>query len=101
MAKKKDKYGSVNKPADITKINRDIRKKIKTAKSQAALTKFVRESGYLITLTYSPAWKKHLKGQLLKVRTEARKQYCTTATLANSRAKKVKGAEPIYSKNVC
>ena len=80
---KRNIYGEVNKPSDIRKINIMIRKDLKKARTKPRITELVKRSAYLCTLTYSPGFKKRLKGVVLKARKIAKEEYTKTARLAN------------------
>ena len=82
-------YGEVEKIEDITKINRMIRRDVRKAKTKSRLTELYNRSKYLVTLTYSPAWKKHFRGKILKARKRAMKEFEKTAKLINRRAKQL------------
>jgi len=85
MAKKRNIYGEVNKPSDIRKINEKIRAELKKARTRKKITELVKRSAYLCTLTYSPGFRKKLRGQLLKARKIAKQEYTKTAKLANKK----------------
>jgi hypothetical protein len=80
-------YGNIENSKDIGKINRKIRTEIRSAKSKSRITELKRRSGYLITLTYSPNFKKRYNVKALRKR--ARSEYKLTAKVANARLKKV------------
>jgi len=83
--KRKNIYGEINFISDIRKINERIREDIKRAKTKPRITKLVRRSGYICTLTFSPSFKKKLYGKLLKARKMAEEEYTRTAKLANKK----------------
>lgn len=85
----KVKYGHVDGPKDILKINRMILNKIKKAKSKSAIERYMRQSAYLYTLTFSPAWKRDLRGVLLKTRKQAMAGKKATKRLGESRIKQL------------
>jgi len=78
-------YGEVNTPKDIVLINQKIRGQIRRAKTRARITELVKRSAYLCTLTYSPGFRKRLRGHLLRARRLARQEYTKTARLANKK----------------
>ena len=88
-------YGHVNGITDIQDINRKIRGQIRRTRSVQRITELVARSRYLITLTYSPAWRKRFKGKIRRIRAVAAKEYETTARLANRRLKQL-GRSPRY-----
>jgi len=82
-------YGSIDKISDIAKINTAIRKEIRKAKSKPTITKLVRRSAYLCSLSHTPAWKKKFYGKIRKVRDKAKEEYTKTARVANQVLKKL------------
>ena len=82
-------YGEVNSPQDITKINEKIRSEVRTAKSRARLSELHKRSQYLITLTYSPNFKKSLYGEISDVRNRAKKEFSKTAKVINEKAERL------------
>ena len=60
-------YSEVNSPSDITKINRMIRSQLRRVKTKPRITELVKRSAYLCTLTYSPGFRKKLRGNSLKL----------------------------------
>jgi len=81
------KYSNVRSAEDIRKINRKIRKLIKYADNRAELTQLYKQSMYLVTLTYSPAWRKHFKGK--PPRKTAKEEFHKTAVAINKRAREL------------
>lgn len=92
-------YGHVSSAGDITNINDDIRAQVTKAKTKARLTELVDRSHYLRTLTFSPAWKKGMRGKIKTIRTRAENEYCKTARAANKRMMAL-GQQPIYALKV-
>ena len=84
--KSRDMYGSMRTPSDVVKINQKIRTKIRKARSRTKLTKYVRESLYLFTLTNSPTVKQGLSN-ITKVRAKTRSEFTKTARAANAKMK--------------
>jgi len=92
------KFGiDVETPRDITLINDKIREKLKKSRSQATIDKHLAQSRYLYTLTFSPAWKKDLRGRLTKVRARAKSQYCKNVRLANKILRDLKINHVVYT----
>ena len=89
--KRKNKriYSEVSSPSDITKINRMIRSQLRRVKTKPRITELVKRSAYLCTLTYSPGFRKKLRGKLTKARKTAREEYRKTAKLANQRLRQL------------
>jgi hypothetical protein len=77
------KYGHVKSAEDITRINKLIRQEVRNAQTHPHLTRLVRQSLYLVTLTESPAWKE--VGNLASIRRRAKEEYTKTAREANRR----------------
>ncbi|HTM80445.1 hypothetical protein [Asticcacaulis sp.] len=80
------KYGHVDNKADIDRIFGEIRDDIKHAHDRERLTELYRRAGYLITLTYAPAWEKRFGETALALRKEAETDFRKTARLINARA---------------
>lgn len=78
-------YGSVNSAQDIIEINILIRRDVRYARTREDLTELHRRSMYLVTLTYSPAWRKHFQGK--PPRKTAAREFHKTAVLINKRAR--------------
>ena len=85
----------VNGIKDIKEINQLIRSDVRKARDRKALLELYRRSGYLITLTHSPVWKKRFRGKVKKMRKVAREEFYKTTTLIN---KKIMGRklDPIW-----
>ena len=88
-------YGHVNGITDIQDINRKIRGQIRRTRSVQRITELVSRSRYLVTLTYSPAWRKKFRGKIRRMRSVASREYETTARLANRRLIQL-GRSPRY-----
>jgi len=76
-------YSRVEKLKDISKINCIIRDEMLQVKSSAQLTDLKKRSDYLVTLTYSPFWKKHFKDKINAFRELALEENRVTVKLAN------------------
>jgi hypothetical protein len=83
------KSGHVNKKAYIDLIFGEIRDEIKHAHERERLTELYRRAGYLITLTYAPAWEKRFGDKALGLRREAETDFRKTARLINARAEDI------------
>lgn len=94
----KRKFGiDVERPKDITDINKIIRAKIDKFKTFDPIKKLVVDSRYLIALSNTPAWKKDMRGQIMAIRVRARGEYCRTVRAANKRLKDLKIHHVLFS----
>lgn len=81
-------YSHIENAKDIGRINRKIRSELRSAKTRKRIVELKRRSGYLITLTHSPAWKKRYNVSALRKR--AKSEYNMTVELATGRMQKLK-----------
>jgi len=88
-------YSAISGVSDIRKINKMIRNEVKRAKSRKELTELHKRSSYLVTLTFSPAWKEGFRGKIAQMRTAAKEEFAKTARAINSRCRQL-GLEPNY-----
>lgn len=88
-------YGHIENSKDIGKINRRIRTEIRQARTKSRITELKRRSRYLITLTYSPNFKK--KYNILAIRRRAKAEYKLTTRVANARLRKVSKSSKPYT----
>jgi len=88
-------YSAISGVSDIRKINQMIRNEVKRAKSRKELTELHKRSSYLVTLTFSPAWKEGFRGKIAQMRTAAKEEFAKTARAINSRCRQL-GLEPNY-----
>ena len=88
-------YSAISGVSDIRKINQMIRNEVKRAKSRKALTELHKRSSYLVTLTFSPAWKEGFRGKIAQMRSVAKEEFAKTARAINSRCRQL-GIEPNY-----
>jgi hypothetical protein len=88
-------YGRVDSVADLKNVFAAIRGDVEEADSQQALTELYRRAGYLVTLTYSPAWRKKFGDKVEELRKVADEEFTKTAHAINRRAEAI-GAEPNY-----
>jgi hypothetical protein len=91
-------YGEVNNEADLRKISGEIRSDIDKANSREDLTMLFRRAGYLVTLTYSPAWHEKFGAKANDLRRLADDEFATTARKINQRAEKI-GVEADYDES--
>ena len=95
----KRKFGiDIETAKDITEINKKIRRDIDKFKTLSPIEKSVRESQYLYTLSFTPAWRKDMRGKLQSIRKRAKSEYCKTVTAANKRRKKLNLHHITFSK---
>jgi type II secretory pathway component PulJ len=95
MAVDEHVYGEVDNEADLQRIYAAMRRDIAHAATREELTKLYRRAEYLITLTYSPAWRKKFGAKVEKLRQVAQSEFTATARAANKRAAEI-GTEPDY-----
>lgn len=88
-------YSAISGVSDIRKINQMIRNEVKRAKSRKELTELHKRSSYLVTLTFSPAWKEGFRGKIAQMRSAAKEEFTKTARAINSRCRQL-GIEPNY-----
>ena len=88
-------YSAISGVSDIRKINQMIRNEVKRAKSRKELTELHKRSSYLVTLTFSPAWKEGFRGKIAQMRSAAKEEFAKTARAINSRCRQL-GIEPNY-----
>jgi len=88
-------YSAISGVSDIRKINQMIRNEVKRAKSRKELTELHKRSSYLVTLTFSPAWKEGFRGKIAQMRRVAKEEFAKTARAINSRSMQL-GIEPNY-----
>jgi hypothetical protein len=88
-------YGEVHSRAGLKKIFAEIRQDVARAKSRPDLTELYKRAGYLITLTYSPAWAERFGKEASQLREVAKEEFGTTARKINRRAREI-GTEADY-----
>jgi hypothetical protein len=88
-------YGKVENESDLKRIIAQIRGEVEQAVSRPALTELYRRAGYLVTLTYSPAWEKKFGAEVAALRELAEGEFRKTARKINERAKQI-GTDPDY-----
>jgi hypothetical protein len=82
-------YGEVDNEADLRRIAGEIRDDVEKASTRDELTKLFRRAGYLVTLTYSPAWHEKFGAQVDTLRRLADDEFATTARKINQRATQI------------
>jgi hypothetical protein len=82
-------YGEIDNAGDLKRIFAKIRSEVAMAASRSELTEFYRRAGYLVTLTYSPAWEKHFGAGVHELRQIAEEGFSKTAHKINERAKAI------------
>ncbi len=85
----RDIYGSVTGAGSIKSINVKIRKNVKNARTRGRLKELLDRSRYLYTLTFSPTFKKAIRGSTAASRKAAKAQFTKTAEEANRVQKKL------------
>ena len=88
-------YGEVNSVTGLRNIFRAIRRDVGNARSRETLTELHRRAGYLITLTYSPAWEERFGRKAATLRRAGQDEFARTARKINRRAKAI-GTEADY-----
>jgi hypothetical protein len=88
-------YGEVDSAGDLKRIFAQIRSEVAMAPSRDELTDLYRRAGYLVTLTYSPAWKKKFGEKVAELREIAEQEFSRTAHKINERARTI-GTDPDY-----
>jgi hypothetical protein len=95
MPTKEHVYGEVNSAGDLRRIFAQIRSEVAMAISRDELTELYRRAGYLVTLTFSPAWEKRFGDEVIELRQLAEEEFSKTAHKINERAKAI-GTDPDY-----
>lgn len=91
-------YGEVDNEKDMRQIAGEIRSDVAKAASREDLTRLFRRAGYLVTLTYSPAWQEKFGPQVTALRRLADDEFATTARTINQRAMQI-GTEADYDES--
>ena len=73
----------------IREINREIREKIRNAKTKKQIEELVRQSKFLYTFVFSPKWKVRGDKRRTKIRAVVKEEYARTVKVANSMLKKL------------
>jgi hypothetical protein len=95
MSTKEHVYGEVDNAGDLKRIFAQIRSELARATSRDELTDLYRRAGYLVTLTYSPAWEKKFGEKVIELREIAAQEFSKTAHKINERAGTI-GTDPDY-----
>lgn len=82
-------YGEIDNKTNLHDVFLQIRKDVENADSRAALTELYRRAGYLITLSYAPAWKEKFGDDIQEIRDTAKDEFRTTTRRINSRAEDI------------
>lgn len=86
MSDDRNIYGEINNKTNLSDVFLKIRKDVENADSRAELTELYRRAGYLITLSYAPAWQEKFGEDIGEIRETAEHEFATTAHKVNSRA---------------
>jgi len=89
MRKKEEKGEPKITATKIREINREIRGKIRNAKTKRQIEELVRRSKFLYTFVFSPKWMAREDKRRIKIRAVAREEYARTVKVANSMLKKL------------
>jgi hypothetical protein len=95
MAQDTHIYGEIDNKTNLHDVFLQIRKDVDDASDRPALTELYRRAGYLITLSYAPAWEKKFGKEIDEIRSVAEDEFATTARKINRRAEEV-GTDPDY-----
>ena len=88
-------YGEIDNKTDMEKVFQEIRNDVEQAGSRPRLTELHRRAGYLITLTYSPAWEEKFGREAPALRKLGELEFRKTARKINRRAEQI-GTEADY-----
>lgn len=91
-------YGQVYDVADLDRVFAAIRADVTLAANRAELRRLDHRAGYLVTLTYSRPWRVKFGAELPRLRTEAVRQFRTTAQAINRRAAAI-GTSPDFQES--
>jgi hypothetical protein len=98
MAKDRQIYGEIDNAADMKRVYKEIREDVERAGSRPALTELHRRAGYLITLTYAPAWEQKFGREADALRKVGEEEFSKTARAINRRAEQI-GTAADYDEN--
>ncbi len=82
-------YREVESATDLRKTFHDNRIEVESARSREDLTELFKRAGYLITLTYAPAWKEKFGKEAADLRLIGEAEFTTTARKINQRAAQI------------
>lgn len=92
-------YGKIDNADDLKHVYAEIRNAVADAQTRPELTTLYRRAGYLVTLTYSPAWaEKFDQDQLATLHQIAHDEFRATARAINDRAKTI-ATKPDYDES--
>jgi len=89
MRKKEEKPEPKITATKIREINREIREKIRNARTKKQIDELVRHSKFLYTFVNSPKWKERNERRRAKIRAVVKEEYAKTVRVANSILKKL------------
>jgi hypothetical protein len=89
MTSTRNIYGDIDNKTNVHEVFLEIRKDVEQAQSRSELTELYRRAGYLIALSYAPAWEKKFGDELGDMREAAKQEFRTTARKVNTRAKEI------------
>lgn len=89
MADDQHIYGEIDNKTNLREVFRDIRKDVDKAEERSELTELHRRAGYLITLSYAPAWEKKFGDDIDEIRSVAEEEFARTARKINQRAEDI------------
>ena len=90
-------YNKIDNLKDLRTVSNKIRKDIRKVKLQSALTELHKRQSFLVTLTYSPSFRKKFGSKIISLRKVAKFEYTKTALLINRKAKSL-GLKVKYDK---
>jgi hypothetical protein len=88
-------YGEVDNITDLRNILQAIRRDVEKANSRQDLTELYRRAGYLVTLTFAPAWQMKSGSEVQELRRVAEEEFAKTARMINQHSAAI-GTEPSY-----
>ncbi|HVZ39410.1 MAG TPA: hypothetical protein VHI13_09045 [Candidatus Kapabacteria bacterium] len=89
MATDRHIYGEVNSKTGMKRVFMAIRHDVEHAKSRSALSELYKRAGYLMTLTFAPAWEKKFGREAASLRRVGKEEFGRTARKINRRAEQV------------
>lgn len=81
-------YGEVDSPADVRKINRQIREEMDQVTKREQLTELKKRSDYLCTLAEAPSWKDKFGARIREIQEVAKAEERKTTDHANEVARR-------------
>ena len=89
MSEDRHIYGEIDNKTNLRDVFLQIRKDVDDAESRAELTELYRRAGYIITLSYAPAWQKKFGDEISTIRDVAEDEFARTARSINSQAETI------------